>query len=968
MRSKNTLTWRQRARRLAFVGLFGLVVTGTATADKAPPPSPEQIPRGAQLRIDSAAARPATRPATSASTREGMPHNLARGRLVNLADVPVEAQRPRPTSVPTHVQGEPSDAPITAPERVAPPLRAVPPTVEPYDAAQRSNDDVLWSFDGIDRSQAVLFPPDTNIAVGPQYVVEVVNSGFSVFTKDGVAVRPYLTFDSFLDGSFPEGWNGYTFDPRIVFDPTHEKFVMLVLGKDEATQTSGYWLAVSSTDDPRDPWCIRGRDTSDTSGGSPAWLDFAGLGTDPFGVYVTGNYIFFDDGSLRGAAIHSFPDALMTSCGAVGGAVIHDIRWPNGVAARSLQPALAHTSNVNEETFFINTHTDFGNQVMLSRLTGNRAGNPGLSSVSIFAPPYQAIGGTVDQPFSVSDLDGGRSSVLSATYVDGRILFALGTLVAVTPDASGWLAIELDVGTNSVVEDQLYWLGEGRYLAYPALVYGGDQRDGNLALFGSETDNETFLTPDTRFASGFFRTYSDWRNGTAGTGGVLEEGVAPYAVFDDIGRNRWGDYSGGAYDWTCGHAWGAVQSASGSEDWKTTIAAVEIDGEGGCPMIYVSSPVGNQPLDSNGTFQIQWRAHNLPPGDEIVLFYDTDDDLPVLIAEDLPITTTGYFWNVPELVGDDVRIIVGSFSSGVYSALHYSDRFIINDMDPPTPNPLAWVNPPTATSTDAIAMSTEATDGSERVVTYLFEYAGNPNGGEGGVSRDWGPSPNYLNSGLQPNYEYCYRAIARDPSFNTTGYSPTQCVSTLAAQPSVGGFEDVLATSVTVVANTNGNSSDTEYQFENLQLGSSSEWLAEPRWNNTGLLPDRTYGYRVRARNSDGIVTDWTALGGITTANDDADGDGILAADDNCLDVANADQRDTDGDNLGNACDFDLSQDCIVNFVDLGVLRLRFFTTDEDADFSGDGFVNFVDLGLMRIGFFAPPGPSGRPTVCSQTH
>ncbi|MFK7885406.1 MAG: hypothetical protein AB8G16_00965 [Gammaproteobacteria bacterium] len=933
-----------------------------------PLPTRDQIPGGPPLRVDDARAVQKSGDEPETVTKQGVPHALGAGTLVNIAEVPRMAPRPRPKSVATHKQGDGAATAGGKPARAKPTLPSVPATIEDFSSDQRATGDLLWQFDGIDRSQSSYFPPDTNLAVGPQYLVEVVNSGFAVYAKNGDLARSYLTFDSLLAGSFPDGWEGYTFDPRIVFDPTHEKYVMLILGKDEGNETSGYWLAVSQTDDPRDNWCVRGRDVSNPSDPMPTWLDFAGLGSDPYGVYVTGNYIYFDGSGTRGAAIHSFPSELMTGCGPVNGAVIEDIEWPNSqIRASSLQPALAHTSNVNEETFFVNTHPDFGDQVMLSRLSGNRSNNPSLTSVSILIPAYGAVNETVEQPNSANRIDGGRSKVLSAVYVDGRILFSLATLVGATPRASGWLTVELATGTNSVVEDKLYWLGEGRYVTYPALVYGGDQRGGNLALFGSETDNETFLTPATRYPSGFVRMYSDWQNGTAGSGYILHEGDGPYAVFDDIGRNRWGDYSGGAYDWTCGHAWGAVESATGPTSWKTTIAAIELDGEGGCPMIYVTSPVQNQPLNSGGTFHIQWDAYNLPPTDDIYLFYDTDDDLPVQIGAAIAVDQSGYFWQVPELPANDVRIIVGSYTGSEYSALHYSDKFTIVDTQPPAPNPLEWQNAPTATATDTIAMSTLATDGSERNVSYLFEFAGNPNGGSGGISRDWGFLPAYQNAGLQPNYEYCYRAIARDPSLNTTGYTATECVFTLAEAPSVGGFQDVAATSITVVANTGANSGATTYQFENLQLGRLSDWLDEPLWQDTGLLPDQTFIYRVRARNGNDIASAWTTLGAITTTNDDADGDGVLAADDNCLNTPNADQRDTDGDRFGNACDFDVSQDCVVNVIDLGIVRQRFFSTDDDADFNGDGIVNVVDLGLLRTGFFAPPGPSGRPTFCSQS-
>ncbi len=113
-------------------------------------------------------------------------------------------------------------------------------------------------------------------------------------------------------------------------------------------------------------------------------------------------------------------------------------------------------------------------------------------------------------------------------------------------------------------------------------------------------------------------------------------------------------------------------------------------------------------------------------------------------------------------------------------------------------------------------------------------------------------------------------------------------------------------------------------------------------------------------------TTDFFGLGTIasgvltlTREASDSDGDGVADNADNCTEVSNPDQRDTDGDLFGNACDADLDGDGVVNFVDLGLLRQLFFTTDPDADFNGDGTVNFIDLGVMRATFFGPPGPSG---------
>jgi hypothetical protein len=124
------------------------------------------------------------------------------------------------------------------------------------------------------------------------------------------------------------------------------------------------------------------------------------------------------------------------------------------------------------------------------------------------------------------------------------------------------------------------------------------------------------------------------------------------------------------------------------------------------------------------------------------------------------------------------------------------------------------------------------------------------------------------------------------------------------------------------------------------------------------------------------ILTTWTDNRGgppnrknviaaeLTNAAQDADADGVVDSADNCTLVSNADQRDTDGDGFGNICDADLNNNCVVNSVDLGMMKSVFFTNDADADLNGDGAVNFGDLALLKTAFFLPPGPSGVPNNC----
>jgi hypothetical protein len=97
----------------------------------------------------------------------------------------------------------------------------------------------------------------------------------------------------------------------------------------------------------------------------------------------------------------------------------------------------------------------------------------------------------------------------------------------------------------------------------------------------------------------------------------------------------------------------------------------------------------------------------------------------------------------------------------------------------------------------------------------------------------------------------------------------------------------------------------------------------------------------------------------------DGDGDGVADAADNCTGRANASQLDTDGDNIGNACDADFNDDCNVDFLDLGEMKQVFFAVGAfEEDLDGNGSVSFPDLGLLKAGFFRPPGPSALPNAC----
>ena len=112
-------------------------------------------------------------------------------------------------------------------------------------------------------------------------------------------------------------------------------------------------------------------------------------------------------------------------------------------------------------------------------------------------------------------------------------------------------------------------------------------------------------------------------------------------------------------------------------------------------------------------------------------------------------------------------------------------------------------------------------------------------------------------------------------------------------------------------------------------------------WLNSGMSPPHVMA-----------STTWSA-------GPDTDGDGVPDANDNCIEVANADQRDTDNDGYGNICDADFNNDGIVDASDLAYFRSRYRTTDPDANLNGNGIVDAGDLSIFRSLYMKPPGPGG---------
>ncbi|MBN1787149.1 MAG: hypothetical protein JW806_01995 [Sedimentisphaerales bacterium] len=194
------------------------------------------------------------------------------------------------------------------------------------------------------------------------------------------------------------------------------------------------------------------------------------------------------------------------------------------------------------------------------------------------------------------------------------------------------------------------------------------------------------------------------------------------------------------------------------------------------------------------------------------------------------------------------------------------------DTAPPTPDPMTWAAEPESLSATQITMTaTTAIDPGG--VQYYFANITDANHDSG-----WQDSSTYIDSGLTTGVSYTYQVKARDlsPYNHETGWSssasaapqpdmtpPTPDPMTWAAEP-----EAILSTMITMTATTASDITGVEYYFANItDANHDSGWQDSTSYTDTGLEPETTYTYQVKARDKSPLQneTDWSSPASDTT-------------------------------------------------------------------------------------------------------
>ena len=130
---------------------------------------------------------------------------------------------------------------------------------------------------------------------------------------------------------------------------------------------------------------------------------------------------------------------------------------------------------------------------------------------------------------------------------------------------------------------------------------------------------------------------------------------------------------------------------------------------------------------------------------------------------------------------------------------------------------------------------------------------------------------------------------------------------------------------------TGTNATITEYAYD----FTANAALGETDLTNETNIIFRIVFHSDPSVNQEGVIIDDLVVEGFQDDDDD-DNDGVLDVDDNCPLVGNADQLDSDGDGLGDACDPDDDNDGIIDINDNCPTNANADQADADGDGIGD--------------------------------
>lgn len=436
------------------------------------------------------------------------------------------------------------------------------------------------NFLGSTFNDSGFIPPDTMGSVGLNHIVEMLNGVFAIYDKTGAQISS-TSLDAFFDSVTGITRGDVVFDPRIIFDPTTNRWFATAI---DGGAGNSIYIAVSDTSDPTGSWSGT-QFVGDTIDGS-RFNDYVTMGIDANSVvFGTNNF-----GSGFDVSIFSIPKADLIDGNPDTARLTRFEALNAGTFGSSIQAAVDFGAFDGSTQLL----ADLGAGTNLARTDLNGTGGAGATiglNTTVAVPNYtagppgrQPAGAPVD---NVSPRIGGNVVEV------GDSLWAAHA-VAGTSGNSAVRWYEIDATTNTVLQTGL--------IEDPTL----DFLDPSIAVNAS---GAVMIGYSGGGPGQFMSSMASVGRTTGGVTSfnapvVLQAGTANYERFDGLGRNRWGDYSATVVDPTNPNRfWTFQERVAATDVWGVQITAVDLAAPSGATGDNIHIEVSDTALLNPATIQ-----------------------------------------------------------------------------------------------------------------------------------------------------------------------------------------------------------------------------------------------------------------------------------------------------------------------------------------------------------------------------
>lgn len=394
---------------------------------------------------------------------------------------------------------------------------------------------VIAGFEGNHYVNGV--PNDNSMAISNGgKLISAINS--SLYFYDVTEDSLYATFSFVVFSSSLTGISTHQYDPKIIYDPDLDRFVVIFLAGASSSFTTHIIVAFSESNDPMGNWNVYALPGNPIAG-DVSWTDYPAVSLGKDEMYITGNLLAYG-GSWQTSFKQSVIWQIDKHSGFEGDSALTTRLWSDiiikNVPVRNLHPVRGGAELFGPQMYFL-SNKNFAVQsdlIYLLEITGGISDpNTELilktlhSSKTYGAPPSaQQI---INKPLQTND-----ARVLGAFHHHTYIQFVANTVDTTNGFAAVYHGFVDDVAKDTplvigtILSDSILEFG------YPNLSFTGTEDSSQQCII---TFDHTGSTTFPGFSALFCKSYGEYSPRI-----TLKHGVSPISVIS--GEERWGDYSG----------------------------------------------------------------------------------------------------------------------------------------------------------------------------------------------------------------------------------------------------------------------------------------------------------------------------------------------------------------------------------------------------------------------------------------